>query len=232
MKINETMNIVGNNAAGILNKLTSLEMNLKTFQPAVYFVQETKCRRKNKVSHPDYIVFEHIRKKSGGGGLLTAVHKNLKPVSVSDEDETEILVVEGKIQNKAVRFINGYGPQDEANSSDEEKNEFFNRLDVEVKASRMAGTMVCVQMDANSKLGSAYIPGDKKPMSKNGRLLAKVIEENDLIVVNGTAKCDGVITRYRKTINGVEESVIDFFIVCRQFFNLVNSLTKNILGHS
>ena len=74
------------------------------------------------------------------------------------------------------------------------------------------------------KLGSAYIPGDKKPMSKNGRLLAKVIEENDLIVVNGTAKCDGVITRYRKTINGVEESVIDFFIVCRQFFNLVNSL--------
>ena len=166
MKINETMNIVGNNAAGILNKLTSLEMNLKTFQPAVYFVQETKCRRKNKVSHPDYIVFEHIRKKSGGGGLLTAVHKNLKPVSVSDEDETEILVVEGKIQNKAVRFINGYGPQDEANSSEEEKLEFFNRLDVEVKASKLAGTMVCVQMDASSKLGPAYIPGDKKLMSK------------------------------------------------------------------
>ena len=165
-----------------------------------------------------------IRKKSGGGGLLTAVHKNLKPVSVSDEDETEILVVEGKIKNKSVRFINGYGPQDEANSSDEEKNEFFNRLDVEVKASKLAGTMVCVQMDANSKLGPAYIPGDKKPMSKNGRLLAKVIEENDLIVVNGTAKCDGVITRYRKTINSVEESVIDFFIVCRRFFDLVNSL--------
>jgi hypothetical protein len=68
-KINETMNIVGNNAAGLLNKLKSLEMNLKTFQPAVYFVQETKCRRKNKVSHPDYIiVLEHIRKNCGGGG--------------------------------------------------------------------------------------------------------------------------------------------------------------------
>ena len=55
--VNQTMNLVGNNAAGILNKLKSLEMNLKTFKPAVYFVQETKCRRKNKVSHPDYIIF-------------------------------------------------------------------------------------------------------------------------------------------------------------------------------
>ena len=154
------MNIVGNNAAGILNKLTSLEMNLKALQPSVYFIQESKCRRKNKVSHPDYVVFEHIRKKSGGGGLLTAVHKNLKPVSVSDEDDTEILVVQGNIKNKAVRFINGYGPQDESNSSDEEKSEFFNRLDMEIKASRIAGTMVCIQMDANSKLGSEYILGD------------------------------------------------------------------------
>ena len=142
-------------------------MILKTLQPSVYFVQETKCRRKNKVSHPDYVVFEHIRKKSGGGGLLTAVHKNLMPVSVSDEDDTEILVVQGNIKNKAVRFINGYGPQDESNSSEEEKSEFFNRLDIEVKASKLAGTMVCIQMDANSKLGSRYVPGDKKPMSKN-----------------------------------------------------------------
>ena len=84
--------------------------------------------------------------------------------------------------------------------------------------------MVCVQMDANSKLGSVYVPGDKKPMSKNGKLLAQVIDDNDLIVVNGTNKCNGVITRYRKTVNGVEESVIDFFIVCRRFFDLINSL--------
>ena len=218
------MNIVGNNAAGILNKLKSLEMNLKTFKPSVYFVQETKCRRKNKVSHPDYIVFEHIRKNSGGGGLLTAVHKNLKPVSVSDEDDIEILVVQGVIENKPVRFVNGYGPQDESNSTDEEKFQFFNRLDVEIKSAKMAGTMLCIQMDANSKLGPEYVPGDPKQMSKNGKLLAKVVDDNELIVVNGTQKCTGLITRYRKTVNSVEESVIDFFIVCKQFYSLVNSL--------
>ena len=218
------MNLVGNNAAGILNKLKSLEMNLKTFKPSLYFVQETKCRRKNKVSHPDYIIFEHIRKNCGGGGLLTAVHKNLKPVSVSDEDDTEILVVQGVIGNKPVRFLNGYGPQDESNSTEEEKFQFFNKLDEEIKSAKMAGTMLCIQMDANSKLGPEYVPGDPKQMSKNGKHLAKVIDENELIVVNGTQKCTGVITRYRRTVNSTEESVIDFFIVCRQFYSLVNSL--------
>ena len=59
------------------------------------------------------------------------MHKNLKPVSVSDETDVEILVVQGKINNKDVRFINGYGPQDDSNSSDSVKEEFFNRLDVD-----------------------------------------------------------------------------------------------------
>ena len=119
------------------------------FQPAVFFVQESKCKRKNKIKHPDYVVVEHVRKGTGGGGFLTAVHKNLKPVSVSEETEVEILVVEGKVNNKSVRFINGYGPQDESNSTENDKTEFFNRLDVEVKNSMMAGAMICMQMDAN-----------------------------------------------------------------------------------
>ena len=223
-QINKSMYILGNNAAGILNKLDSVQRCVKKFQPGVFFVQETKCKRKNKIKHPDYIMFEHIRKKSGGGGLLTAVHKSLKPVSVSDENDIEILVVQGLVKNKPIRFINGYGPQDEFNSTDNEKEEFFNRLDLEIKSSKMAGAMICIQMDANSKLGSYYIPGDPKPQSKNGKLLANVIDENDLIVVNGTDKCTGVITRHRETVNGVEESVIDFFIVCRKFFTLINNL--------
>ena len=79
-------------------------------------------------------------------------------------------------------------------------------------------------MDANSKLGNEYVKEDPKPQSKNGKLLANVVDENDLVVVNGTDKCSGLITRHRETINGIEESVIDFFIVCRRFFNHINTL--------
>ena len=45
-----------------------------------------------------------------------------------------------------------------------------------------------------------------------------------MIVVNGTDLCEGLITRFRKTINDCEKSVIDFFIVCRSFFAMVKSL--------
>jgi len=35
-------------------------------------------------------------KNKNGGGLLTAVHRNLKPVSIPTNEDTEILVVEIK----------------------------------------------------------------------------------------------------------------------------------------
>ena len=101
---------------------------------------------------------------------------------------------------------------------------FFNKLDLEIQNSFMAGALVCVQMDANSKLGPNIIPGDPDEQSRNGKALEKVIKDNDLIVVNGSDLCKGSITRYRKTVNKEEKSIIDFFLVCRNFYKLIKSL--------
>ena len=135
----------------------------------------------------DYVVFEFLRKDKGGGGLLTAVHKNLQPVSVSDDTDTEVLGVEGKINDKKARFINGYGPQE--NYDEEKKLKFFNRLDLEIKSSKVAGAFVCIELDANSKLGPCFVPSAPGEQSKNGKMLERVIKENDLIVVNGMDLC-------------------------------------------
>ena len=97
----------------------------------------------------------------------------------------------------------------------------INRLDQEVKSAMLAGTAVCIELDANSKLGPDIVPGDPDVKSRNGKLLEKVIDDNDLVVVNGTQLCTGLITRYRKTVNNIERSVIDFFIVCKRFFQLI-----------
>ena len=103
------MFILGANAAGLFNKLESLYRNISTFNPMVVFIQESKAKRKNKLKLNDYTIFEKVRKHSNGGGLLTAIHSSLKPVSISnDDDDEEILVVEAKIGNSKVRFI--YGP--------------------------------------------------------------------------------------------------------------------------
>ena len=55
-------------------------------------------------------------------------------------------------------------------------------------------------------------------------MLLDVIENNGLIVVNGTDRCSGVITRYRKTSVRTEESVLDFFIVCEKFFTFITRM--------
>ena len=107
------MHIVGSNAAGLLNKKESFLRNLSLFNPGVYFVQESKVPRKGKVKHSDYVMFERIRSNGGGGGLLTAVHKNLNPVSIGNDTEEEVLVVQADILDKKVRFINAYGPQED-----------------------------------------------------------------------------------------------------------------------
>ena len=95
----------------------------------MFFVQETKVKRKNKIKLKDYVTFEHLRKDKGGGGLLTAVHRNLAPVSVTANDDTEILVVEAKTGDTRTRFINAYGPQE--NSDDFTKETFYNQLEEE-----------------------------------------------------------------------------------------------------
>ena len=78
------------------------------------------------------------------------------------------MVVQTEILDKKVRFINAYGPQeDEVVQS----KAFFSKLDEEIKSSSISGSLICIELDANSKLGSSIIPGDPKPQSKNGKML-------------------------------------------------------------
>ena len=176
------MFLLGANSAGLLNKKESFERYLNLFLPGVFFVQETKLRKKNKIKHPNYVTFEYLRENNNGGGLLTAVHKSLNPVSVSNDTEEEVLVVEATIATKKIRLINAYGPQED--EKDNIREDFFNRIDQEVKSSKIAGAMVCIEMDANAKLESQVIKGDPKEKSKNGKLLESMVIENDLIAEN------------------------------------------------
>ena len=125
------------------------------------------------------------------------------------------------------------------NWEDEDRLPFFTALEKEVASAQLESKSVIIAMDANSKLGPTYIPNDPKSMSKNGKVLAALMERYALYVVNGLKdKSEGLITREMNTINGIERSVIDFVIVNSDLVKHINQihiddrrinvLTKNI----
>ena len=149
--------------------------------------------------------------------MLTAVHNNLDPICVSDSVETEILVIEATVSNSKVRFINAYGNQESA--KEEERKEFFASVDLEIKSAVVAGAVVCIELDANAKVGREEISNDPNEQSPNGKLLMEIVNNNGLIVVNTTDICEGVVTRKRKVQERTEESIIDYFIVGVKILN-------------
>ena len=130
----------------------------------------------------------------------------MEPVLINEySDDFELLVVEMKIANKDIRIMSGYGPQE--NLSEAERMPFFVALEAEIARAEIAGKSIIIEMDANSKLGKEFVPGDPHPQSPNGKILAEILLRHDLILCNGLKdKCKGTITRKRVTKDNVEES--------------------------
>ena len=105
----------------------------------------------------NYTVFESIRKNKEKGGSMLGVHAALKPVLISEYNETfELIVVEIVIASKEIRVITGYGPQENWDNS--EKTPFYNALEDEIVASELQGRSIIIAMDANAKLGPDLVP--------------------------------------------------------------------------
>ena len=212
-----------NNCGGANKKVESLKCELKRTNSTIFNLQETHFSQKGKVSIENFQIYEAIRQTEHGSML--GVHVSLQPVLVSEySDLFEMIVVEIK-SSKYIRLIVGYGPQE--NIPVDQRMPFFSTLEEEIVSAKMAGKSVLIQMDANSKLGKDIIPNDPKDQSPNGKVLEGIINRNGLIVVNSLKeKCEGLITRKRTTIDGIEESVIDFVIVSS---DLISDLTKLVI---
>ena len=206
------LKIFSTNAAGLVNgKIDSLKSEVINTGANLVTVQETHFRKKGKLKLPDFISFEAIRTKKGGGTLIAA-HVDLNPkLIVEYSDDFELLVVEIETKERTIRIISGYGPQE--NLEEDKRVPFFLALETEVEKAELQGKSIVIELDANSKLGHKYIPKDPHMISPNGVLLAGVIDRHALIVANGSDKSIGNITRKRTTKYRVEESVIDVVLL-------------------
>ena len=188
---------MGNNVAGMKSKKESFYNLIKQLNPGVNMLQETKFYQKGSIKVNNISVFEKLRV---GGGLMTLVHNNFMPVLIPTQNGSKIsqnvLVVEGVIGKIRIRFINAYGVQETASAED--RCEFFALLDQEVQFCVNNGILLCLELDANAKVGELIENNPQEEISPNGRLLIEIIERNNLILVNGTSKCEGKITRQKQ----------------------------------
>ena len=223
---NLSFKIVGNNCAGLKGKIDSFKNLLMNCSPAIVMLQETKLYKRGTIKFNQFQCFEKLRSEKEGGGLMTLIHKNMDPVIIPTKSQSKmglnVLVIEANIRNMKIRFINAYGVQECA--AIEEKLEFYSIIEEEILIALSSKRMVCIAMDANAKLGKKNILGDTHEISNNGRILLNLVERLNLVVVNSTRKCQGTTTRMRNVKNKLEESIIDYFIVCQDFYLIINSM--------
>ena len=92
-------------------------------------------------------------------------------------------------------------------------------------AAKNRSTGVILQMDANMWAGAELIPGDPNKQNSNGTLFESFRTRNPhLVCVNSQQLCDGIITRIRKTKNGLEQSILDVFIVCDKILPFLHKM--------
>ena len=206
---------MGINAAGLRPKLLTLNKVLNELKPSVFFIEETKFKDSGKLKIENYDIFELVRgSRDGGGGLAIGCVKELQPVWVREgNDQAEALSVEIFVKNLKIRCCVAYGCQE--SDLNERKAAFWKYLDEEVLLACNSGSGLVIHFDGNLWAGDGIIPGDPRIQNRNGKLFEEFLVRNPhLSVVNSLPLCEGLITRRRIKNGNIEESVLDFFVIC------------------
>ena len=152
-------------------------------------------------------------------------------ISTGSED-IEILVVQILVGKFKIRILNGYGPQETELRG--KILSFWQQFEAEIIEAKENDCLVLIEVDANAKLGTSLIKNDMHSITENGIILRDILRRQNLTCLNGQQRCEGSVTRHRKTVHGDEKSTIDFIFVCDlllPFFQhmIVDEKRENVL---
>ena len=107
----------------------------------------------------------------------------------------------------------------------EKKTKFWNALEEQAISAYQSGAEFILQMDSNAHLGEKIIPGDPNPLNLNGQLFLDFLERVPYLnLINSSQLCEGVITRNRQTVVGLELSCLDVFVTCDRILPFVRKM--------
>ena len=159
------------------------------------------------------------RKAKGCGGVGILVRNDLMNHVTPHETHRELEITWVSVRRQAQRplFIGVYyGKQEKRVTKNEIENEFGELTEEILEKKRDGDIMLC--MDGNAKIG---LLGEE--VSRNGKVLLKMVDEVPLVIINSTEKCKGKVTRVNRK-KPSEKSAIDFVMTCEEAEDLIEAV--------
>ena len=132
--------------------------------------------------------------------------KNICTVVEKRSDIGETLWV--LIDNTKVKLRIGavYAPQ-ESRTSKEDLEKMYDGIGEQLLKAKEKQQSIVLVGDLNCKIGEE-IKGNRPDVTKGGRLLLKLVKNNNLYILNQLEKCQGLWTR----CEGISKSVLDYVL--------------------
>ena len=198
------------NIRGLKGKKSSLTEIINDSKPHLFFLTETQMRSNSNEQINGYTFFSRKREGKQGGGVAFLARNDIKNNLMTHFSERNIEILWTSIRRKGhpPLFIGTYYGKQETRTNKEEIEKEMELLMEEIEEQKNEGEIL-LTMDANAKIGLL-----NENVSRNGKLLLKLIKETNLVIMNKSEKCKGKVTR-QNTKNGNEFSAIDF-VLCTQ----------------
>ena len=207
------------NINGLNSKKDSLTQIIQNISPDIIVI----CELKIQSTPPTRNFFKKLcydAKICQESGVLIATKMNIPCINVTTTTHKNILSAKVVVKNVPLRVIAAYGLQETRSSED--RTEFFDELSIEIENSILHEDNPIIIGDLNAKL--THNNNSIDHLSPNGRLLAEIINEHSLNVLNFHPKCQGKWTRSITKKGVCEESVLDYVITNNKVISMVKDI--------
>ena len=208
------MTIYYANVRDLKSKETSFQARIEEVKPSIIALTETWMSEEKNIELEGYdTVYRNDREAGAGGGILIAVHNNLRHVvceaaKTNDGYESIWMVLDNRKVKLKIGVV--YFPQEKDLTTIEAEN-IYSMISEEIKEGRRCGQSTIVVGDFNCKVGSK-IKGNKEEKTEGGKMLIKLLREEKLAMINGSELCKGLWTRVEKN----QKSILDYVLMTKE----------------
>ncbi len=203
-------NVMYLNIRGMKSKYNSLLTKIEEEDPTMFCIAETHLIEEEEIKVDGYEIYRNDRNNDGWGGVLIGLKSELEHITTVVEKGKEVgetlwIVINNSKINLRVGIV--YAPQ-ESRTPKEKLKIMYEKLEEQIVQAKAKEQKLFIVGDFNCKIGDVIV-GNRKEVTKGGRLLLKMMKRQKLSVLNSSEKCQGLWTR----VEGNSKSVIDYMIV-------------------